>query len=997
MEVAIRWSNSSSYHDPCFLIADVNGHSFKHCRVTGRIGTTLQYEQISRSKGPSFRAFDWHCKNNLVATGQWSGDVNITGLENGSPSILLPVKSQRACNAVTFNTGSLLATGLEKVRNDFCLNVYDLNQWSRSTGTQDGPATRPVIEPVRKLASSEGIMSIKFFPDDPNLLVAGIKQTCLRLYDLRQNTGNPALQYQTQQVHNIAVDPCDPNYFASATTGKDTTVTIWDRRSALRPSPLQADSSRLDGPLLELRDVFERGKDPDGPSIWSLRYSFAERGCLGVLGGGGNFRIFHTQKEFVPDNATATKRYTHADSRAEDLSINSAEVVAPPVIHPTDTAPQDASEQIRAFDFMNVGSHDNKYQAIVFRDAQNIGVHKLRGKPPALAVSVKNRLIIGASSVAGSHVEPQASTQIQGVHSFEPPRISSISEDLEQLSRRFEAARASHKSLDLKNDEIIDDGWNDDMEISPARGSPMKQALVSQIPRSKGTIEDALLLADKLRRRTLEGYLFDAQKNLQIIKEDPPLVNMWQWLSVAIDSASNDRMISNSTDFSFLGIFNIWNGRLGNDPSARIRPGASPPNTSAAVENLVEALDLPEVSLAEKTTKPYHRRLALHTLGFSPSPLDHVKSLALSGHNTEAALHALLVDDFPLAVQALRSGKRGNQHRALASLIYSFAQCDPAAKIHSQISAILPDETDPFARACLACISSSYWPEILSHPSLPPRYTAALALKWHPDSELSSHLAAQTNAATREGDVARLLYTGLSEDAHALFAAYISRTSDLQSAVLALSFAVPRFWTHERIAYWRDSFRKRLNARQLWLQRTRFDAASARLSQQWGAQRALLAARRQVTLSCSSCDGPLDREHARRTAASEGAGESVAPQLPPPPQKPRVAEGQRSSTSKVLGSDGTMCPRCGARLPRCAICDGWLGVLDSESAGGIAKERRDALQEKDPFGEHMDVCLTCRHVCHRRCANGWFVGKEKKECPVVGCSCRCDELDGMKK
>jgi hypothetical protein len=55
------------------------------------------------------------------------------------------------------------------------MNIYDLSAGS--------PA--PQVEPHRKLASSEAVYSIKFFPSEPNLLIAGVARQSIRLYDLR--------------------------------------------------------------------------------------------------------------------------------------------------------------------------------------------------------------------------------------------------------------------------------------------------------------------------------------------------------------------------------------------------------------------------------------------------------------------------------------------------------------------------------------------------------------------------------------------------------------------------------------------------------------------------------------------------------------------------------------------------------------------------------------------------------------------------------------------
>ena len=182
METAIRWAPSSTTEEQRFLLVDVSGKSFRHCRVTGFDGKSLEHEVLStHTKVPSFRAFDWSSVDeSLIAVGQSSGDATILRMGGESQeSFSFPIRSQRYCNAVAFSAHGLLAAGLDRVRNDFCLNIWDVNQRVAMKGTKG------VAEPLRKLASSEPITSIKFFRDQPDTLVAGVKGQFVRIYDLR--------------------------------------------------------------------------------------------------------------------------------------------------------------------------------------------------------------------------------------------------------------------------------------------------------------------------------------------------------------------------------------------------------------------------------------------------------------------------------------------------------------------------------------------------------------------------------------------------------------------------------------------------------------------------------------------------------------------------------------------------------------------------------------------------------------------------------------------
>jgi WD40 repeat protein len=189
METAIRWSPSSTAREQRFLYVDVTGKSFRLCQVTGFDGRNVDYEVLSTHlKVPGFRAFDWSTTDeSLIAVGQSSGEVTLLRMDgDSSESWSFPIRNQRYCNAVAFSSHGLLAGGLDKVRNDFCLNIWDVHHRLAVRHTRGSlAADRQASEPLRKLASSEPITSIKFFRDQPDTLVAGVKGQFLKLYDLR--------------------------------------------------------------------------------------------------------------------------------------------------------------------------------------------------------------------------------------------------------------------------------------------------------------------------------------------------------------------------------------------------------------------------------------------------------------------------------------------------------------------------------------------------------------------------------------------------------------------------------------------------------------------------------------------------------------------------------------------------------------------------------------------------------------------------------------------
>ena len=130
MEAAIRFSQNSlpGQAEQYFLKVDVAGRAIQLYNITGKRKGTLQHVLVYASnKLQPFRAFDWHpSEATLVAIGQTGGEAALVSLTDPHQQpVSFPVRSQRSCNAVGLNTKNWIAIGLDKVRNDVCLNIWE--------------------------------------------------------------------------------------------------------------------------------------------------------------------------------------------------------------------------------------------------------------------------------------------------------------------------------------------------------------------------------------------------------------------------------------------------------------------------------------------------------------------------------------------------------------------------------------------------------------------------------------------------------------------------------------------------------------------------------------------------------------------------------------------------------------------------------------------------------------------------------------------------------
>jgi hypothetical protein len=186
----IRWSPNPDRSD--FLNINVGYPFITLHQATGRaVPERFEYSTISKhDEYPTLMtAHDWSPRiRGLVAVGTKSGEVHLLRVDDDSnASIVLPLKLQRACQAVAFNTTGLLAVGLDRVRQGQCLQIWDIEQklsgWEPSW---KGWGSLPQNNDAKyNLEPSVAITSVRFFEDQPQTLVVGVKNQYVRIHDLR--------------------------------------------------------------------------------------------------------------------------------------------------------------------------------------------------------------------------------------------------------------------------------------------------------------------------------------------------------------------------------------------------------------------------------------------------------------------------------------------------------------------------------------------------------------------------------------------------------------------------------------------------------------------------------------------------------------------------------------------------------------------------------------------------------------------------------------------
>ncbi len=145
-----------------------------------------------------------------------------------------------------------------------------------SPRSQQHPIPRTELSPradprlLQTHSQNESVHSLAWLPQSSHLLVAGLSQRLLRLFDLRSST--PAVAHAQGRVYALSPDPFEPHHLAAAGDGL---VTVWDVRKL--PTPLLVFSERdalADGTRIQSSGVRR---------VTYLEFSSVRRGVLATL------------------------------------------------------------------------------------------------------------------------------------------------------------------------------------------------------------------------------------------------------------------------------------------------------------------------------------------------------------------------------------------------------------------------------------------------------------------------------------------------------------------------------------------------------------------------------------------------------------------------------------------------------------------------------------------------------------------------------------------
>ena len=489
----------------------------------------------------------------------------------------------------------------------------------------------------------------------------------------------------------------------------------------------------------------------------------------------------------------------------------------------------------------------------------------------------------------------------------------------------------------------------------------------------RNSLARTLQQLDAQRRRCLNGYLFDCDENIQIVKDDPWLVELWETIKKLKEMAANHGMVHQGLDLSYVGAYDIWFASFDENSKRLRRPPPSQEEFSKLVKRFLASRSYPEFE-GVSTRYPERRQLALSICGwkFDERRLrEKCGDIISRKEYYKAIVVAVAHGRKDMAIDILRSLTRTKaiESSGLAAVI----ACTVISEEQRSLCGWMAEEAeDPYLKALLAYFIAGNWRSVVDMTELPLQYRLAVALKYLDDDGLTRFLSETLTDVVAAGDTEGILLTGLTEHAMDLFQNYIAVFNDLQTAVLAMAFTNPTLIS-DSICWeaWTTTYFDQLQAWSAFLERSKFmnhhNAMSRNEGQASSASTPTVhSTGESMSLRCLQCEKPIVR---RKGTAH------LADSLFPSERAKRLA-----------AVEGTQCQRCGRHFSRCVICMHWQG--DSR------------LRQPAPSDDSLDAgfmvkligfCTRCKHSFHVHHAKQWF--SKHSKCPSPGCPCSCNSHD----
>lgn len=759
-------------------------------------------------------------------------------------------------------------------------------------------------------------------------------------------------------MHLLSIDPFDENYFASAGPAGENTVSIWDRRVITRQSAANLQSTEDVQAVLEIRPAISTSVQAN---LGSLRISAYRRGEFALLSTLGQMRVFHTLRTQWNPLEQLRESFSTEDDEIppENLYVKRVqELWAPRRANQAEMTP--GVPQPIAFDFADPACFNTPSPMITLLNDRTLKVLNSSAAAPLAELSA-------TSNLAAFGPNFSAVSQASG-------KDVVLDHMTAQDSRRASATTTTDETVQAE-------------DFGPPVPTLRNTQRDGGHQHAKADVSSILTTVDLQRRRCVEGYLLDCDKNQKVLRNDTTLVEMWGLIKRMKQMAQNHGLTHKGIDFAYLGVHDVWFANIGKNPVRhQRRTPASRKDCSNIMGTLLASQGYGKFQ-GVKTEFPGLRQLGLALCGwrFDEKQLrDRCVELISRRQYYKAVVLAVCHGNRVVAIELLRTLTRTKaiENSALAAVI----ACETVTDEQRDLCGWMAEDTEePHLKSLLTYWVHGSWEPVIAMEELACIYRVSLALKYMTDAKLTKFLEETTAEVVRNGNLDGVILTGLGETSMDLFQTYLERTNDLQTAVSATAFSNPRYVQDTRWDGWKTTYFDHMQAWHAFVERSLFITQHTRLSSaRVDAPKAPPKTDNSVTFRCNSCRKPITNIPDPYDSSDDEAAAAAA-------DAPSAGSNPKSRAVQPILGSGVFCDRCGVRFGRCCICRQWQGAVP-DGCGSGSVPRVGALDERDlgraeSFTQFIGFCFKCRHGYHLLHAREWFARHEV--CAVPGCRCLC--------
>lgn len=731
------------------------------------------------------------CAEGVIAAGQSNGVVNLCNLYNSSLIAKLRPKQSRPCNSVSLNSQGLVAVGLDKVRNDTSLMIW-----------QQGADMYKM--PLESYLPNEVVVSVSFLKETPSNLLCG-SYKFLREFDVRSPT--PIFQCAAKCSHGIQINPFNDIYFT--THADDGTFAVWDRRQIKHGSE----------PALYMNRPFG---DNTRKVLGCCRWSQSNSKEFAIINDGVLMRRWQIGVTPV-DKTTGIGQKNSID--------NEALFAATVLDSRTDY------DKVAAFDYTSDISSPYSVNFMCIRHSGQVFRMKCVESPDAAEFDPYNNVAV---------VDPERITIIQSKRGPHEKIKSKSFERKEAISPTTE--------VDEEEDEEDEDSEDDAYFVNPTFEGMLdfKSVLegdISCVIRKRainGYSLDCEKNIELLHKEHGDGYLKytwqwllcakRAEEKKSMISDTLDLgfegvLGIWEGSSGLHGQTRQltTKPIS-ETDFE-----------------KTVTAAISKSSKNVFVSNNV-------MGGVKHARRKLCLRVAGWNFDLTGLDVE-IDRLVENGKYEKAAGWAVFHGDVGRAVKVLATSKKERLRLMSTAVAGYLAYKDSTMNSpwRDQCRKLASELDDPYLRAIFAFISDGSWTDVLDESSLPLVESLGIALRFLSDNELTTYLNRVTARAVQKGDLEGIMLTGITPRMIPLLQSYVDKTSDVQTVSLIVSFGSPRFFDDPKVEMWISEYQRLLNSWKMFRQRAKFDVGRTRLSKNYSGEVTAKPIPKQIYLRCGHC------------------------------------------------------------------------------------------------------------------------------------------------